>query len=53
MTLIQAQNVLLQDIFVRSVSTTGSSTMNTDGADTIYASNITFSRWHVISGDDW
>lgn len=28
------------------------STSNTDGADTIYANNITFRRWTVQNGDD-
>lgn len=25
---------------------------NTDGADTIYSSNITFNNWRVVNGDD-
>lgn len=55
MTLINSENVLLEDIYVNSTSNDSAAapTMNTDGADTIYASNITFNRWHVINGDDW
>lgn len=52
MTLIHSQNVLLEDIFVRSVSDNGNSSLNTDGADTIYADNIHFDRWTVTNGDD-
>ncbi|KAL1633059.1 hypothetical protein SLS56_003130 [Neofusicoccum ribis] len=42
----------LLDIYVNNTSHTSSSARNTDGADTIYASNITFNRWHVVNGDD-
>ncbi|KAI9708905.1 MAG: hypothetical protein M1820_003599, partial [Bogoriella megaspora] len=52
MTVIYASNVLLQDIFVSSTSNDSTSTVNTDGADTIYANNITFRRWSVRNGDD-
>jgi hypothetical protein len=37
---------------VGSTSNSGASTVNTDGADTINANNITFNRWTVINGDD-
>jgi hypothetical protein len=52
MTVIHSNNVLLQDIYVSSKSTSGTSSVNTDGADTIYADNITFNRWTVRNGDD-
>ena len=52
MTVIHSSNVLLQDIYVSSRSTSGTSSVNTDGADTIYADNITFNRWTVRNGDD-
>ncbi|RDW58427.1 hypothetical protein BP5796_12357 [Coleophoma crateriformis] len=52
MTVIHSRNVLLQDIYVSSRSTSGTSSVNTDGADTIYADNITFNRWMVRNGDD-
>lgn len=52
MTVKNSQNVLLQDIYVNSTSNSSTSTSNTDGADTIYARNITFLRWDVDNGDD-
>ncbi|KAI5248773.1 pectin lyase-like protein [Aureobasidium subglaciale] len=52
MTVIHSSNVLLQDIYVNNTSKTGAPTVNTDGADTIYANNITFRRWIVDNGDD-
>lgn len=57
MTLIHSSNVLLEDIYVNSTDTKqkvgfGFSSLNTDGADTIYADNITFRRWTVDNGDD-
>jgi polygalacturonase len=52
MTVIHSKNVLLEDIYVSSTSNSQWGTSNTDGADTIYADNITFNRWEVINGDD-
>ncbi len=52
MTVIHSENVLLQDIYVNSTSNTSAPTLNTDGADTIYANNISFKRWSVTNGDD-
>lgn len=52
MTVKNSENVLLQDIYVNNTSENGSSARNTDGADTIYAKNITFNRWHIVNGDD-
>ncbi|KAL9060142.1 MAG: hypothetical protein Q9162_000756 [Coniocarpon cinnabarinum] len=52
MTLIHSENVLLQDIYIDNSATNGASNINTDGADTIYANNITFTNWTVINGDD-
>jgi hypothetical protein len=56
MTVIHSENILLEDIYVNS---TGNepvgfdfSSLNTDGADTVYANNITFRRWNVTNGDD-
>jgi len=37
---------------VSSTSVGPHGTINTDGADTIYADNITFNRWEVKNGDD-
>lgn len=44
MTLIHSSKVLLQDIYVNSTNANGGDNLNTDGADTIYASDITFTR---------
>ncbi|CZR68070.1 related to exopolygalacturonase [Phialocephala subalpina] len=52
MTVIHSENVLLQDIYVNSTSSTKAPTVNTDGVDTIYANNITFKRWSITNGDD-
>ncbi|USW46759.1 Putative glycoside hydrolase, family 28, pectin lyase/virulence factor [Septoria linicola] len=55
MTLINSENVLLQDIYVNSTNLKGGDKfgpLNTDGADTIYSNNITFARWVVDCGDD-
>ena len=52
LTVIHSKNVLLQDVFVNNLKDDGGTTINTDGADTIYANNITFDRWEVHNGDD-
>ncbi|KAL1303108.1 hypothetical protein AAFC00_006547 [Neodothiora populina] len=52
MTVISSENILLQDIYVNSTSNHSISMSNTDGADTVYANNITFRRWIVENGDD-
>lgn len=51
MTIHSSKNVLMQDMYVASISN-GSSTINTDGADTMFSDNIHFDRWHVRNGDD-
>jgi len=52
MTILRSQSVLLTDIYVNSTSHSRSPSRNTDGADTMFADNITFRRWTVINGDD-
>ncbi|GAB7363863.1 hypothetical protein MBLNU230_g4427t1 [Neophaeotheca triangularis] len=52
MTVIHANNVLLEDIYVNTTSFNNNSVLNTDGFDSIYANNITLRRWIVDSGDD-
>ena len=47
MTVIQSENVLLEDIFVSNTYDNGAVSSNTDGANTIYSNNITFNRWDV------
>ncbi|OMP83115.1 Alpha-L-rhamnosidase rgxB [Diplodia seriata] len=57
MTIIHSENVLLEDMYINSTDTKQAvgfdfSSLNTDGADTIYANNITFRNWIVDNGDD-
>ncbi|KAL1857444.1 hypothetical protein Daus18300_010417 [Diaporthe australafricana] len=57
MTIIHAENVLLENIYVNSTDLEHPvgfdfSSLNTDGADTVYANNITFRNWVVDNGDD-
>jgi galacturan 1,4-alpha-galacturonidase len=55
MTLIHSSKVLLQDIYVNNTNFENNAygnNLNTDGANTIYASDITFTRWVVDNGDD-
>ncbi|RDX56268.1 pectin lyase-like protein, partial [Lentinus brumalis] len=47
-----AENVLLEDITIRSVSNSSAPTQNTDGIDTFYTNNITLRNWDVTEGDD-
>lgn len=47
-----SQNLLFEDIYVNNTSNSVHSTLNTDGVDTIWSDNITFSRWDVTCGDD-
>ncbi|KAF7190679.1 Alpha-L-rhamnosidase rgxB [Pseudocercospora fuligena] len=54
MTVARSEKVLLQDIYVNNSAPDSSprSNVNTDGADTVYANNITFLRWTTDNGDD-
>ncbi|KAK3676759.1 hypothetical protein LTR78_003536 [Recurvomyces mirabilis] len=57
MTIIHSNNVLMENIYVNSTDLEHPvgfefSSLNTDGADTIYADNITFRGWTVDNGDD-
>ena len=45
-------NVEFDDIYVNNTSTSKWGTINTDGIDTIYSSNITLRRWSITCGDD-
>lgn len=51
MSIIHSHQVILDSIYINSTSDGGSS-RNTDGADTIYSSHITFRNWEVDNGDD-
>jgi len=47
-----SRNLLFEDIYVNSTSSTSAPTQNTDGIDTFYTDNITLTRWDVTNGDD-
>lgn len=47
-----SQDLTFEDIYVNNTSSSKQGTLNTDGVDTIYSDNITFSRWDVTCGDD-
>ncbi|KAF3761416.1 family 28 glycoside hydrolase [Cryphonectria parasitica EP155] len=51
MSIIYSHNVTLDSIYVNNLVESGSAS-NTDGADTIRSSNITFDNWTVYNGDD-
>ncbi|KAF9063694.1 pectin lyase fold/virulence factor [Rhodocollybia butyracea] len=57
MSIIHADNLLFEGIYINSTvagqeAASGGLSINTDGADTIYANNITFRNWTVDNGDD-
>ncbi|TVY22722.1 Alpha-L-rhamnosidase [Lachnellula hyalina] len=52
MTVIHSKNVLLQDIYVNNAGNDGTTSSNTDGANTIFSDHITFKRWDITNGDD-
>jgi len=55
MTLIYSSKVLMQDIYINNTNFKNNEyghNLNTDGADTIYASDITFVRFVIDNGDD-
>ncbi|KAF2139457.1 glycoside hydrolase family 28 protein [Aplosporella prunicola CBS 121167] len=57
MTIIHSENILLENIYVNSTDVNQAvgfdfSSLNTDGADTVYSNNITFRNWIVDCGDD-
>ena len=52
MTIFKSSNILMQDIYINSTSSSHNPTTNTDGADTIYSDNIHFNRMTIINGDD-
>ncbi|KAH2007746.1 hypothetical protein KXV95_001047 [Aspergillus fumigatus] len=52
LSVIHSDHILFDSIYVNSTTTNGNSAHNTDGADTIYSSHITFNNWTVVNGDD-
>ncbi|KAF2250322.1 glycoside hydrolase family 28 protein [Trematosphaeria pertusa] len=51
MSIIHCGNSVFEDILVNNTGNRVSSS-NTDGADTIYSTNLTFKNWTVYNGDD-
>ncbi|KAI9702683.1 MAG: hypothetical protein M1820_006067 [Bogoriella megaspora] len=52
MSILHSDSVLFQNIYVNSTSSNRTPARNTDGADTIFSSNIHFDQWTVANGDD-
>ncbi|RFU33833.1 hypothetical protein B7463_g2512, partial [Scytalidium lignicola] len=52
LSIIYTQNALFDSVYVNNTASSGSQEVNTDGADTIYSSQITFSNWIIDNGDD-
>ncbi|TDZ16244.1 Alpha-L-rhamnosidase rgxB [Colletotrichum orbiculare MAFF 240422] len=52
MNIMYSRNLVFEDIYVNSTSSTENNSLNTDGADTMYSDNIVFRRWVVWNGDD-
>jgi galacturan 1,4-alpha-galacturonidase len=51
MAILYSHDSILSDIYVNNTST-GASTSNTDGADTVWTDNLVFRGWTVDNGDD-
>ncbi|OOF91849.1 glycoside hydrolase family 28 protein [Aspergillus carbonarius ITEM 5010] len=52
MSIIHTSDSWFDSIYVNNLYDNGRSAQNTDGANTIYSQNITFTNWEVINGDD-
>ncbi|KAK1142454.1 hypothetical protein N8T08_007816 [Aspergillus melleus] len=52
LSIIHTHHTLFDSIYVNNTSANENSAHNTDGADTIYSSHITFNNWFVDNGDD-
>ncbi|KAH8810965.1 galacturan 1,4-alpha-galacturonidase B [Xylogone sp. PMI_703] len=52
LSIIYTKNALFDSIYVNNTASAGGHGINTDGADTIYSSHITFNNWVVDNGDD-
>jgi polygalacturonase len=52
MAIIRSKNLVLDDIYVSSTSSSHAPARNTDGCDIFFSDNITLRRWVVDSGDD-
>ena len=51
LSIIHTKKTSFTNIFVNNTGS-GGTAQNTDGADTIYSSDITFRGWEVVNGDD-
>ncbi|KAJ5540427.1 hypothetical protein N7494_005503 [Penicillium frequentans] len=51
LSIIHSQRTSFTNIYVNNTGESGTA-HNTDGADTIYSSDITFRNWEVVNGDD-
>ncbi|QKX60368.1 uncharacterized protein TRUGW13939_07513 [Talaromyces rugulosus] len=52
LSIIHTQNAVFECIYDNNTASSGGHGSNTDGADTIYSSHITFRNWTVDNGDD-
>ncbi|PYH93851.1 galacturan 1,4-alpha-galacturonidase B [Aspergillus ellipticus CBS 707.79] len=52
LSIIHSSDSWFDSIYVNNLYDDGKSAQNTDGANTIYSSNITFTNWEVFNGDD-
>ncbi|KAL9625539.1 MAG: hypothetical protein Q9160_000250 [Pyrenula sp. 1 TL-2023] len=52
MTISHSTHTVLQSLYINSTSSTRSPARNTDGADTIFSSSITFRNLTIANGDD-
>ncbi|RAH52084.1 exopolygalacturonase B [Aspergillus piperis CBS 112811] len=52
MSIIYTSDSVFDSIYVNNLYDDGDSAQNTDGANTIYSNNITFTNWEVVNGDD-
>ncbi|KAI0173859.1 extracellular exo-polygalacturonase-like protein [Pestalotiopsis sp. NC0098] len=50
--IIHSHDSVFENIFVNNTALDGSSSGNTDGADTFFSSHLTFRNWTVVSKDD-
>ncbi|KAL9109086.1 MAG: hypothetical protein Q9227_006177 [Pyrenula ochraceoflavens] len=50
--IINSSNDLFSNIYVNNTGFDGSKSANTDGSDTMFSDNITYSRWTIVNGDD-
>ncbi|KAL0948166.1 hypothetical protein HGRIS_010778 [Hohenbuehelia grisea] len=52
MAIKNSEDVLLENIYINSTSSSRAPARNTDGVDTFFSNRITFRNWTVAGGDD-